>query len=90
MAHSDVQERVHVKLLFFAKSRELVGRSSGELLSPNITSYQELKDSLLTEYPQLAVIGENIVLALNEEYIDTSKHCSNYQYVSGNADMTLN
>jgi len=69
---SDSESQVKIHLLFFAKSRELVSCSTGDVHSPQITSYLQLKEVILQAYPQLAVIGENIVLALNEEYIDVS------------------
>lgn len=64
---------VTVNLLFFAKSRELVGSGSGELVLTAITNFDTLKQALLLKYPSLQVIAENIILSLNEEYIDDSQ-----------------
>lgn len=62
-----------INLLFFAKSRELVGSGSGELVLTANTNFDTLKQALLLKYPSLQVIAENIILSLNEEYIDDNQ-----------------
>lgn len=64
---------VTINLLFFAKSRELVGSGSGELVLTANTNFDTLKQALLLKYPSLQVIAENIILSLNEEYIDDNQ-----------------
>lgn len=64
---------VTINLLFFAKSRELVGSGSGELVLTANTNFDTLKQALLLKYPSLHVIAENIILSLNEEYIDDNQ-----------------
>eukprot|EP00048_Salpingoeca_helianthica_P017786 m.238996 g.238996 ORF g.238996 m.238996 type:complete len:86 (+) comp22208_c0_seq1:3-260(+) len=59
-----------VKVLFFAKSREIVGASEATLELPSSATGQELLQQLCTHYQGLAVIQRNLVLALNEEYVD--------------------
>lgn len=64
---------VTINLLFFAKSRELVGSGSGELVLTANANFDTLKQALLLKYPSLQVIAENIILSLNEEYIDDNQ-----------------
>lgn len=61
---------VTINLLFFAKSRELVGSGSGELVLKANANFDTLKQALVLKYPSLQIIAENIILSLNEEYID--------------------
>lgn len=61
---------VTINLLFFAKSRELVGSGSGELVLKANANFDTLKQVLVLKYPSLQIIAENIILSLNEEYID--------------------
>lgn len=61
---------VTINLLFFAKSRELVGSGSGELVLKANANFDTLKQALVLKYPLLQIIAENIILSLNEEYID--------------------
>lgn len=37
------------------------------------TNFDTLKQALLLKYPSLQVIAENIILSLNEEYIDDNQ-----------------
>ncbi|KAL8590819.1 hypothetical protein ACOMHN_064157 [Nucella lapillus] len=63
-------ERVKVRLLFFAKSRELVGQKEAEVELLSRTTSQAVLEDLLTIYPGLRPISENVVLSLNEEYLE--------------------
>ena len=65
--------KVKLKLLFFAKGRELVGQSEAELTTVNQQSLGQLLEAVLACYPQLQVIQDNFVLALNQEYIDNKE-----------------
>ncbi|XP_001812142.1 molybdopterin synthase sulfur carrier subunit [Tribolium castaneum] len=60
---------VTVKVLFFAKSREIVGQKSAELDLPSPISYKKLLETLVGTY-FLAEIAQNIILSLNEEFCD--------------------
>lgn len=64
---------VTVKILFFAKSRELVGRSSSTLVLPASCSYTSLVDKLLITFPRLEQLGQAWVLSVNEEYIEETE-----------------
>ncbi|XP_019623626.1 PREDICTED: molybdopterin synthase sulfur carrier subunit-like [Branchiostoma belcheri] len=65
MAAAEVQ----VNLLFFAKSRELVGSKEATLAVPGQTTSAQLLAAIVSRYPSLAVISNNLVLAVNQEYV---------------------
>ena len=61
---------VEVNVLFFAKGRELVGRNSTQISVPSRSTGEELLAHLMTSYPELRVIQNNVLLAINQEYIE--------------------
>jgi molybdopterin converting factor small subunit len=56
---------MEVKVLYFASARQLVGVKEEQLLLPNGASTAQLKQVLLTKYPQLEALIDRIVLAVN-------------------------
>ncbi|XP_078595674.1 molybdopterin synthase sulfur carrier subunit-like isoform X2 [Branchiostoma floridae x Branchiostoma japonicum] len=60
---------VMVNILFFAKSRELVGSKEASLSIPAQTTSAQLLAAIVSRYPSLAIISNNLVLAVNQEYI---------------------
>lgn len=58
-----------VKILFFAKSREIVGKQVEVFNVPKKLSYERLLE-ILTEKFCLEKIKNNIILAINEEYCE--------------------
>lgn len=58
-----------VNILFFAKSRELSGINSAQITVLSQCSFTHLLENILQQYPSLSVISENIILALNEDYL---------------------
>lgn len=56
-----------LKILFFGKSRELVGKKQGLLEVPHKISYENLIALIIKEY-SLQLISNNLILAINEEY----------------------
>ncbi|XP_058129604.1 molybdopterin synthase sulfur carrier subunit [Anopheles ziemanni] len=62
---------VRVKILFFAKSRELAGQSSAEdFLVPHAEiKCSELLDLICNQF-NLSIIRNNVILAHNEQYCD--------------------
>lgn len=62
-------EVVEVKILFFAKSRELVGvREKKVTLQTRLTTSQ-LRQNIINLFPCLKVIENNFLIAVNEEYL---------------------
>lgn len=59
-----------VRLLFFAKSREIVGTKETELEIVSATTPRSVLQTLLETFPGLVAISNDIVLSLNEEYIE--------------------
>lgn len=67
-------DRVSVKLLFFAKARELVGRSEAEVdFSKNNFTKKTLLDEITKIYGMLLPLVNCLLLAVNEEYVDSSE-----------------
>lgn len=65
-----MSENVKVKVLFFAKSRELVGLQDTEVETKRTQTLAQLLNTVLERYPTLAVIRNNIILAHNQEYLE--------------------
>lgn len=62
-------ELVEVKILFFAKSRELVGVAETTVnIEPHLTESQ-LRKAVVCKFPSLKVIENNFLIALNEDYL---------------------
>ena len=63
-------QSVLVKVLFFAKAREVLGKSSSMIEIPQKVKGQDIRQILEAEFPNLSVLGQSYVLALNEEYLN--------------------
>lgn len=62
-------DKVTVRILFFAKSRELAGRSEAIIEVNKVIRGQQLLN-ILCELYQLTAIKDNLILALNSDYCD--------------------
>lgn len=60
---------MQVKVLFFARSRELVGTPEAAVELPEGSSTTMLMQQLLERFPQLSEIQGRFVLSLNQEYL---------------------
>lgn len=58
-----------VRVLFFARSRELAGASEATLSMQPGSTTAILMPRLLEQFPQLAELGGSFVLSLNQEYL---------------------
>ena len=67
------EEKVEVTLLFFAKARELVGKSCDSLFLDRIKTLDELIVSLVSHYPQLDCLCKNFIIAQNQTYISNGR-----------------
>ena len=85
-AMSESSSAVKIRLLFFAKARELVGVSEVEIddllhacgacdaCSGRVeTSGARILQAVLTRFPDLSSIKDSIILAHNLEYIDVER-----------------
>ena len=66
-------DEVVIQILFFAKARELVGKQLDSItlsVSSTRTTGKNVLDLIIQRFPLLEPISKNIVLAVNEEYID--------------------
>lgn len=64
-----MENRVTIKVLFFAKSRELSGLTESNIEIQNRIPCGKLLD-ILSDHYQLDVIKNNLILALNGDYCD--------------------
>lgn len=64
-----MEDLVSVKLLFFAKSRELAGLSECKIDLPKAIAYRKLV-KYLTEAYNLQLLEERFLLAVNSDYCD--------------------
>ena len=59
-----------VKVLFFAKARELVGISEATIAIPSRCGVRTVSELLEQKFSQLGSLERRFILALNEEYVD--------------------
>jgi len=65
-----MSSKTKLKVLFFAKARELLKISESEITVPSvIDSAQALYQALEDKWPELAKLNRTFALALNEEYL---------------------
>nr|CAH7763140.1 unnamed protein product [Callosobruchus chinensis] len=60
---------VAVHILFFAKAREIVGKTETKFLTDSPIKYSDLLKLIVDEY-SLNEIQNNVILSVNEEYCD--------------------
>ena len=59
-----------VRILFFARLRDLLGTESVELDSPDIESVGDAYRILLARYPELGAFSRSLLVAVNQEFAD--------------------
>lgn len=68
--NNDGTDKVEITVLFFAKSRELVEQRSAQIFIGKRLRGRDLIASILNHFPSLSVIQENLVIAVNQHYIE--------------------
>jgi molybdopterin converting factor subunit 1 len=58
----------HIKVLFFATLRDKAGVRSSEIDIPVGATISDLKNRLVTEYPNLSGLMEHCLASINHEY----------------------
>lgn len=61
---------VEVRVIFFAKSRELCGITESKINVPSRTTGQILLEKIVAYFPCLSVIRDNLLLSVNQEYLE--------------------
>ncbi|XP_011496618.1 PREDICTED: molybdopterin synthase sulfur carrier subunit [Ceratosolen solmsi marchali] len=69
MSENTTGKSARVKILFFAKARELSGFKESEIVVPVLISFIELKDQVI-EIFNLETIRDIVILAVNEEFVE--------------------
>lgn len=64
---------VMIDILFFAKSREIIGVKQAKIELPRRTSAEEILKSIINKFPGLVIIKDNLILTLNEDYLEGDK-----------------
>lgn len=62
---------VTIKVLFFATTKDLVGKKEDTLHVPSVIAASDLLH-LITKQYQLENLKDNVILALNEDWVDLS------------------
>lgn len=59
-----------MNILFFAKSRELVGIQEAKVKVHSSSTVFDLRQDIVDHFPSLKSIENNFLIALNEEYLE--------------------
>lgn len=66
----DEVDAVEIKVLFFAKSREITGIKGANIkIVPRLLG-RDLLENILAEFPKLKILQDNLLLSVNQEYIE--------------------
>eukprot|EP00795_Rhopilema_esculentum_P016995 gene16995-8499_t len=69
----DAVNEVSVRLLFFAKSRDIVGLHETHIDISSVVTGQELLRAIVTKFPGLHILRENLLLSCNQEYLESDQ-----------------
>ena len=67
-----MENKIEVFILFFAKSRELVGKSSDTIFLTSNQTLPSVLSELYNKYPELKILHNGFIIAHNQEYITSS------------------
>ena len=69
----DEVDAVEIKILFFAKSREIVGIKEANIkVRPRLFG-KDLLESIREEFPNLKILQDNFLLSVNQEYVENEQ-----------------
>jgi molybdopterin converting factor subunit 1 len=73
---------VRIKVLYFARAREVAGKSEEVLALPSPLDTKLLREELLRRYPGMSGLLTSGTLAVNEEYVDGVQTLENNDVVA--------
>jgi molybdopterin converting factor subunit 1 len=65
-----------VKVLFFAKTRDVVGAPSADIDVDHPATVGELRQRLIEKWPQLGPLQDALLFAVNNDYADEFRQLS--------------
>ncbi|MFN4182847.1 MAG: MoaD/ThiS family protein [bacterium] len=72
-----------ITLLFFASTREMVGKNQESLEIPENWTLKDVKEHIFQSYPALASLKEFLVFSVNQNFFDENEQ------VPDNAEIAL-
>ena len=69
----DEVDAVEITVLFFAKSREIVGIKEANIKIRPKLSGKDLLENILAQFPDLKILQDNFLLSVNQEYIENEQ-----------------
>jgi len=65
-----MEKEVEIKVLFFAKAREVIGQSTDTItVTSEVQTLQELTETIVNIYPQLQCLQKSFIVAHNQTYL---------------------
>ena len=62
------ENKVKVRLLFFAAARELSGTNDTELMLKSATNFSNILEEITQVYPKISQLNEGIIISVNQQY----------------------
>ncbi|XP_078433369.1 co-factor for nitrate, reductase and xanthine dehydrogenase 7 [Wolffia australiana] len=72
LSEGNAEDLIEIKVLFFARARDLAGQTDVKLRIPIGSTTGDCMVKIFQEFPSLEEIKNSVVLALNEEYAPES------------------
>jgi len=74
-----IYRKIKVSLLFFAKIREITGKTSTDFLVDKLLTSSELINQIFEQYPELKPLEKNLIIAVNQVYINNFEEVINFK-----------
>ena len=71
-----------MKVLFFARTRDLAGAAAIDVEMPDASTVGDLRRRLAADYPRLAGLLPDCAIAVDEEFVDDDREVENVAEVA--------